>query len=41
MSGDKVVATGHITLERALEVGERVVIGRHPGIVRSAEPLSR
>lgn len=37
--GDEVVATGHISPERALEVGERVVIGRRPGIVRSAEPL--
>ena len=37
--GEEVVATGHLSSERPLEVGERVTIGRQNGIVRSVEPL--
>jgi hypothetical protein len=37
--GDVVVATGHLTREQALEVGERLVIGGQVGIVRTVEPL--
>jgi hypothetical protein len=37
--GEAVVATGHFGHERALEVGERIAIGGHSGIVRSIEPL--
>lgn len=37
--GDEVIATGHISVGAGLEVGERVVIGRRPGIVRSVEPV--
>jgi hypothetical protein len=37
--GDKVVATGHASHERALEVGERLLIGGREGIVRTVEPL--
>jgi hypothetical protein len=37
--GDEVVATGHLSRERALEVGERVLIGGHMGIVRTVEPI--
>ena len=37
--GDEVVATGHFSREQPLEVGERVAVGRHSGIVRSIEPL--
>jgi hypothetical protein len=37
--GDELVATGHLTLEGRLEVGERVVIGGKIGIVRALEPL--
>jgi hypothetical protein len=36
--GEEVVATGHLR-ERPFEVGERIVIGGQPGIVRSVEPL--
>ena len=36
---DDVIATGHMSSDRAFAVGERVVIGGHSGIVRSAEPL--
>jgi len=37
--GDDVVATGHLSLDQALEVGERLEIGGREGIVRSIEPL--
>ena len=37
--GEEVVATGHFSSEVALEIGERVAIGRHSGIVRSIEQL--
>ena len=37
--GEDVVATGHFRRERPLEIGERIAIGRHAGIVRSIEPL--
>jgi len=37
--GDEIVATGHLTRERPLEVGERLMIGRRDGIVRAVEPL--
>ncbi len=36
---EEVVATGHLTEERALEVGEQIVIGGLPGIVRAIEPV--
>jgi len=34
-----VIATGHLSREEPLEVGERITIGSHSGIVRSVEPL--
>jgi hypothetical protein len=37
--GDEVVPTGHLCHERALEVGERLLIGGREGIVRTVEPL--
>jgi len=37
--GDEVIATGRLTRERALEVGERIAIGAQLGIVRSIEPV--
>lgn len=37
--GDELVATGHLTREGLLEVGERLVIGGKDGIVRAVEPL--
>jgi hypothetical protein len=36
---DELIATGHMSSERAFVVGERVVIGGYSGIVRSTEPL--
>jgi hypothetical protein len=37
--GEEPIVTGHLSLEDALEVGERITIGTHSGIVRSVEPL--
>jgi hypothetical protein len=37
--GDQVLATGHLSWEQALEVGERVTIGVQSGVVQSIEPL--
>jgi hypothetical protein len=37
--GEEVIATGHLSLEEALDVGERIWIGTRSGIVRSVEPL--
>ena len=37
--GEEVIATGRLTRERALEVGERIAIGGRPGVVRSIEPV--
>ena len=37
--GDEVIATGHMGREQPLEVGERITIGSHSGIVRAIEPL--
>jgi hypothetical protein len=37
--GDEIVATGHLSPERPLEVGDQVLIGGRTGIVRVAEPL--
>jgi hypothetical protein len=37
--GDEVVATGHLSLDQPLEIGEPIAIGEWRGIVRSIEPL--
>ncbi len=37
--GDEVIATGHLSSEHSLEVGERLTIGSRSGIVRVVEPL--
>jgi len=37
--GEEVIATGHLSREEPLEVGERITIGSHSGIVRSVEPM--
>jgi len=37
--GEEVVATGHLTRAQSLEIGERIVVGGMPGIVRSIAPL--
>jgi hypothetical protein len=37
--GEEVVATGHLSVDQAIEVGERVEVLGREGIVRSIEPL--
>jgi hypothetical protein len=37
--GEEIVATGHLTRELPLEVGERITIGRSEGIVREVVPM--
>jgi hypothetical protein len=37
--GEELTSTGHLTRERRLEVGDWVVIGGRPGVVRAVEPL--
>jgi hypothetical protein len=37
--GDEIVATGHLSRDRPLAVGERLTIGSREGIVRTVEPL--
>ncbi len=37
--GDELVATGHLSREQPLEVGDRLEIGGELGIVRTIEPL--
>jgi hypothetical protein len=37
--GDEVVATGHLSREEPLEVGDRLEINGQVGIVRAIEPL--
>lgn len=37
--GDELIATGHLTREQPLEVGDGISIGGHTGIVRGVEPL--
>ena len=39
--GDEVVATGHLSREDPLAVGERVTLGGEIGIVLSVDPLLR
>ncbi len=36
--GEEVIATGHLSREQPLEVGERIAIGSRTGIVRAVEP---
>jgi hypothetical protein len=37
--GDEIVATGHVSREQPLEVGERLEIGGQAGTVRTIEAL--
>jgi hypothetical protein len=37
--GEEVIATGRLTRESALEVGERITINARLGVVRSIEPV--
>jgi hypothetical protein len=35
--GDELIATGHLHRDRPLEVGDRIELGGHAGIVRTVE----
>jgi hypothetical protein len=37
--GDEVIATGHLTSEQPLEVGDRISIGTNTGTVRAVNPI--
>jgi hypothetical protein len=37
--GDEVVATGHLSRDEPLEIGDRLEIGGQLGIVRTTEPM--
>lgn len=37
--GDEMIATGHLTQQEPLKVGDRVAIGGRTGIVRDVDPL--
>jgi hypothetical protein len=37
--GEEIVASGHLTREQRLEIGERLAIGKDVGIVRTVEPV--
>ena len=39
--GEELIATGHLSREQPLQIGQHLVIGGRPGIVRSIEPLLR
>lgn len=36
---DEVIATGHLSWDQPLEIGDLVKIGRREGIVRAIQPL--
>jgi len=36
--GDQIIATGHLNHDRTLEVGERISVAGHTGIVREIIP---
>jgi hypothetical protein len=36
---EEVIATGHLSREQPLEVGEQIAIGSHSGIVHAIDPL--
>jgi hypothetical protein len=37
--GDEIVATGRLTREQPLEVGDEILMGGQRGVVRTIEPL--
>ncbi|MFL5958688.1 MAG: hypothetical protein ACJ75G_00270 [Gaiellaceae bacterium] len=37
--GEEVIATGHLSRDRPLEVGDEITIGSERGLVRTVEPL--
>ena len=39
--GDEIVATGHLTIDERLEVGQSIAIGKREGVIETIEPLLR
>jgi hypothetical protein len=39
--GDEIVATGHLTNDEPLEVGQSIKIGEGEGVIETIEPLLR
>jgi hypothetical protein len=39
--GDEIVATGHLTSDVPLQIGESIKIGRWEGVIQIIEPLLR
>jgi hypothetical protein len=37
--GEEVIATGHLSQERSLEVGDELTIGSERGVVRTIDPV--
>ena len=40
-NGDEIIATGHLTWEHDLDIGDEITIGRHRAIVDTIEPVLR
>jgi hypothetical protein len=39
--GEEIVATGHLTNDESLQVGQLLNIGSHKGVIRTIEPVLR
>jgi hypothetical protein len=39
--GAAIVATGHVTIDEPLEVGQSISIGKREGVIETIEPLLR
>jgi hypothetical protein len=37
--GDEILATGHLTNDESLEVGQSIKIGKREGVIQTVEPL--
>jgi hypothetical protein len=37
--GDEIIATGHLSLDQQLHVGEEIAIGPNRGTIKTIEPL--
>jgi hypothetical protein len=37
--GDQIIATGRLTWDHQLDVGDEMTIGRHRGLVQAIQPL--
>jgi hypothetical protein len=37
--GDEIIATGHLTLDHQLDIGDEITIGPNRGTIQTIEPL--